>query len=312
MPIKVRPTPVPREPRFGRPMIIPVGGGRLVPYSRCTTYVGCLQDQYKVGLWNQRMTAIGLVERKDLQVAVAAHREDREEMDRICAAAKEAALASAAATIGTAMHTFTEQHDRGELDLTNVPEEYRPDVIAYREGTAAFTVLDIERFMVNDDLKVGGTPDRRMAVAGTPYIFDLKTGSIEYSQLTIAMQLAVYSRCLAYDPATGERTPVEVDQNRAIIAHLPAGEGRLDLYWVDIATGWEAVLLAGQVREWRNRKGLTRPMESTEHGDLILDQIAAAQEAYDLRLLWGRNVGHWTDEHTAAAAARKRELLDRI
>lgn len=302
---------IPRD-RWGRPLVIPLDGDSsspLIPLTRCTTYVGALEDTYKLGQWQMRMTAIGLAARPDLVLSTVAHTEDKAALDEICQKAIEAAKAGAAAITGTALHALTEQLDRGTLDIDTVPEAYRADLRAYREGTAGFRVLDIETFMVHDGLRIGGTPDRRVAVAGTPYILDIKTGSIEYGTGKIAMQLAVYSRCRAYDPRTGARSDVTVDQDRAIIAHLPAGTGRLDLHWVDIAAGWEAVRLAGEVREWRRRKGLTRLLDPS--ADPILEQIAAARTPYDLRLLWAHNQANgWTEAHTAAARTRKAELLN--
>jgi hypothetical protein len=41
--------------------------------------------------------------------------------------------------------------------------------------------------------------------------------------------------------------------------HMPVGQARCDLYWVDLEIGWEAVTLAVDVREWRKRKDISRP-----------------------------------------------------
>jgi hypothetical protein len=87
-------------------------------------------------------------------------------------------------------------------------------------------ILGVERFTVLDDLKIGGTHDRTVRYQGRQYISDLMTGSIEYGALKIAMQLAVYSRSVLYDHRTFERTPLDVDQERALVIHLPAGPGR--------------------------------------------------------------------------------------
>lgn len=311
---------IPRD-RWGRPMVKPIpgtGGKRPTAYTRCTTYVGCLEDTYNLEKWKMRMTALGLAARADLALAVTAHREDKAKLNEIVDQAVEAAQASAAATAGTAWHSLTEQLDRGTLDVDGLAPLYRPTLRAYREKTADFEMLDIEQFMVNDTLKIGGTPDRRVRhrKSGRPYIFDLKTGSIELGMGKIAMQLAVYSRCLAYDPISGERTEVEVDQDRAIVCHLPAGEGVCQLYWVDIAAGWEAVALAGHVREWRKRKGLHVPIESDGllDPDPILSAIHRASEVVELRLLWASNLHtkNWTPVHTAAAAVRKAEIIEAI
>jgi hypothetical protein len=188
-----------------------------------------------------------------------------------------------------------------------VPEAYRADLDAYAAATAKLEIVGIERFSVLDELKIGGTHDRTVRYQGRDYIADIKTGSVEYGALKIAMQLAVYSRSVLYDPATRERTPLEVDQDRAIVIHLPAGQGRCDLHWVDIAAGWEAVQVATQVRQWRKRRGLLTPL--TDVSAEITAEIAAASTVDELTAVWVRHQAAWTDDLTALAAARKAQLL---
>lgn len=251
--------PIPRD-RWQRPLVIPRGGGKPVAYTRCTTYVGCLEDTYNLARWQQRMVALGLASRPDLLLAVSAHRDDKQQLNRICADAQEAAAAHAAATTGTALHALTDQLDRG-IPLGVIPEAYQKDLAEYARVTAVLTPVEIEAFTVLDALQIGGTPDRVVEFQGTRYIADVKTGSIEFGIGKIAMQLAVYSRSSLYNPATGERTSQQVDQNNAIVIHLPAGEGRCELHWVNIAAGWEAVHLATKVRAWRARSGLSMPFK---------------------------------------------------
>lgn len=288
--------------RFGRPLVVPPEGGRPVAYTRCTTYVDALEDKYNLSRWQQRMVAIGMADRPDLVLAAGAHRDDRNELARIVDQAMDAAQAHAAAGVGTSLHRLTEQLDRGQIPGP-VPEAYRADLDAYAAATAKLEIVDIERFSVLDELKIGGTPDRTVRYQGRGYIADIKTGSVEFGALKIAMQLAVYSRSVLYDPATRERTPLEVDQDRAIVIHLPAGQGRCELLWVDIAAGWEAVQVATQVRQWRKRRGLLTPLTD------VSAEIAAASTVDELTDVWVRHQATWTDDLTALAAARKAELL---
>ena len=309
--------------RWGRPLIVPPGGGKAVAYTRCTTYVGALEDTYNLERWKCRMTALGLAVRPDLQLAVVAHKDDKNKLNEVCDQAVEAAQASAAANTGTALHALTEQLDRGELDIATVPSDYRPDVTAYQNVIAAagVKVEAIEQFGVHDGLKVAGTWDRIFNIDGRRYIADLKTGSIEYGMGKIAMQLAVYSRCQVYDVATKTRTPLDgVDMDRGIVIHLPAGTGKAFLWWVDINAGWEAVALATQVRAWRARKNLAttfeyaavKPDPPTVDTDPLLARIAVAPDVTSLRLLWADANPHgtWRQVHTEAAAHRKAQLLD--
>lgn len=272
--------PIERD-RNGRPRVVLPDGSKSVYYTRATKFIECMEDPYHLTLWKQRMVAVGLAERSDLLVSVAAHRNDREQLNHLVDQAREAARATAAARTGTALHALTDQRDRGERIL--VPPAYRPDIEAYQEATAGLVPVHIEQFCVQDELKVGGTPDRVVWYVdlngnGRHYIADVKTGSIEYGQLKFAMQFAIYARSKPYDHVTGKRWewPEDLDQDKAILIHLPQGEGRCELYWVDIAEGWEAVRIAERVRAWRNRgKHLVAPFANG--GPYTIRQAALVQ-----------------------------------
>ena len=70
-------TPIPRD-RFGRPLVVPPAARSPSPYTRCTTYVDALEDKFGLQKWMMRMTAVGLSQRQDLLLAVAANRDDKE------------------------------------------------------------------------------------------------------------------------------------------------------------------------------------------------------------------------------------------
>ncbi len=302
---------VPRD-RFGRPLVTPPGGGKPVGYVRATTWADTLEDKFNLQKWESRMVALGIASRDDLRYAVAAHRDDKSKLDEICRDAKEAAKGSAGATTGTALHILTEQLDRGTLDMTHVPADLRPDITAYRTVTAALRMKQIEQFGVLDDIKVAGTWDRIVTLDGRNYIADLKTGSIEFGMGKIAAQLAIYAHATPYDFTTKTRsTPnaeAGVDQDRALVIHLPASTGRCELHWIDINAGWEAVDLARQVRAWRARKQLASPFSPPAAETGLFDRIAAAPDLIALTTLWRDNASTWTPAHTAAAARRKNEL----
>ncbi len=310
-------TEIPRD-RYGRPLVTPEGGGRPVAYTRCTTFVGCLEDQYALQAWMQRMVALGLSDRPDLQLAVAAHRGEKKKLDEICTDAREYAKATAAATTGTALHALTEKLDRGE-DVGVVPDSYLPDLAAYQATTEPLTAVHIEQFCVLDPFKIGGTPDRIVRYRGKTYIADVKTGSIEYGIGKIAMQLAVYARSKAYHHPSGERCPHGAELDRGLIIHLPAGEGRCTLHWVDLDAGWEGVKLCKAVRQWRGHRfaDLTEPFTTASTpsstapvaGPLPLQQaIEDCLTVQALMELWQTRWAEFTEEHKSQAAARKSRL----
>lgn len=306
---------IPRD-RWGRPMVVPPTGGKPVAYTRCTTFVDCLEDKFNLQKWEKRMVAIGLTLRPDLLLAASACRDDKSKLDTVCDQAKEAAQGSASATTGTALHALTEQHDRG-LDVGPIPDTARADLNAYVQATAGLEHLGIEEFVVHDGLQIGGTFDRLVRYQGETFIADLKTGSVDFGMGKIAMQLAVYAHCVRYDARTHERSPLaDVDRKRAIVIHLPAGAATCRLLWVDIAAGWEGVQVARAVREWRKRKDFSEELTSAAVDSIppeptaptLLEQIANAADVDTLTDLWRANAHEWTAFHTEAAATRKAQL----
>lgn len=312
----VNPKPEIERDRYGRPLVIPPGGGKPVPYTRCTTYVGAIEDTWNLSRWQQRMVAIGLAERDDLRLAVAAHRDDKERLNEICANAADIAKAKAGATIGTALHALTEQMDRGQ-EIGTVPAEYAADLAAYAEATKDLAAVHIEAFSVLDKLKIGGTPDRVVRYQGKRFIADLKTGSIDFGFVKIAAQLAVYARSSLYDVETGERSVHGAELDKGIVIHLPAGTGTCTLYWIDLLTGWEAVKAARSVRDLRAMsKGqvmtkfgdVVEPVSVIEHPTLDVDlprplaeQITTCTTREAVTAIWQANAAVWTEELTVIA-----------
>lgn len=318
--------------RYGRPMVTPPGGGAKTAYTRATTYIDCLEDKFNLQKWMQRMVALGLASRPDLLLSVSAHREDNRELDNICEKAREAAAASAKATTGTALHALTELIDRGQDLPPGLPKNVEASLAAYVAATADLKAVLIEEFCVLDTLKIGGTPDRVVDYGGERFIADIKTGSIDWGALKIAMQLAIYARAQTYNPDTGERGYHQADMTRALIVHLPAVDDPADavctLHWIDIEAGWYAVNVATQVREKRTLKfkDLTKPFgpiarvqPGTVPGNTSMrretvaaeraaaaptsleDRIKACASAEDVRSLWEAHQDDWTDELTRTA-----------
>lgn len=312
--------------RWGRPLVVPPDGSKAIPYTRVTTFIDVLEEKRALTQWLQRQVAIGLTERPDLLIAASAHRDDKTELNKITEEAIEAAKGRAAATTGTAIHALTEQSDRG-LKLPPLPGDAQRDLDAYRRATARLGMLAIEQFVVHDELKAAGTPDRIVEVGGRNFIADIKTGDITYGAGKIAMQLALYSRSVFYDPASKERSPLpDVDQSRGIVIHLPAGQGTCELHWVDLDAGWDGVLLASKVRTWRSRKGYMSPMEGVPAAEpptiptnaeltsmMMATNLATlvrqATSVAGLSQLWRDHRDIWTDEHTTLAAERKAQLI---
>lgn len=307
----VTPRPDINRDRWGRPLVTPPAGGNPVAYTRATTYVGAIEDTFNLSKWQMRMVALGVVERPDLQLSIASHRDDKGKLNKDCEDALEAAKAHAAATTGTALHALAEQLDLGQT-LGVVPEAYRADLRAYVDATAEMRHVLVEQFCVLDSLKIGGTPDRVVEYEGRRYIADLKTGSIDYGYLKIAAQLAVYSRATPYDVGEGTRLSEHgADRDRGIIIHLPAGTGTCSLYWVDLNVGWEAVKVCKSIRDKRSipKKQLVTPIDTPQPLLTLASRIVACRTSEAVRVLWRNHADVWNDDLTAMAKAHIATLL---
>lgn len=250
--------------QFGRYLIVPEGGGKAVAHTRVTTFRDALDDQYNLTNWKIRTALKGVAERHDLYAAVAAARpDDKKTLDALGQQCLEAGKGSVGANLGSALHAFCERVDLGE-ELT-IPKPWDGDVAAYTATLAAHQIGIIpeyvEQICVIPDLHLAGTFDRIVNFGTVPVIADLKTGNVEYSFLGTATQLACYAHAATiYNPATCEHTPMpQVRQDVALVIHLPAGTGTCNLWWVDIAAGWEAAQHCKTVRDWRKRKDLAEP-----------------------------------------------------
>lgn len=264
--------------QWGQYLIVPDGAKKPEAHTRVTTFASTLDDRYGLEKWAQRMAAIGFTKRPDLLAGVAACRpDDKTAIDKLCTQAKEAAAASAGATMGTALHAMCERVDLGE-DVT-FPAPHDADVKAYRAAldTAGIEILEVERYVVLPDLKLGGKLDRIISFGAQPKIADLKTGvSLDYSWGTIAVQLACYANAATlYDGKTQQHTPMpDVDKDTALVIHLPAGQARCTLWFVDIRAGWEAAQHAAWVRQWRKRKDLSDPWQPGARLDSLIERRA--------------------------------------
>lgn len=260
----------PQRDRWGRPLIVPPGGGKPVGYTRATTVAKTLDDEGSLTAWAQRMTAAGLVRRPDLYALIGTKlgpsgdipEAAKKAVQELCDQAKEAAAASSAANLGTALHGYTEQYDIGIVPHS-IPEQFKADIDAYRRTVEPFEVLAVEQFVVLDDHQVAGTLDRLWRLPdGRVVIADLKTGqNLDYSWRSIAVQLAIYANGQRY--RDGLRSPLwvdgKVDTDLGIVIHLPVGRGECTLYEVDLRAGTIALQHSIWARNWRKRRDLATP-----------------------------------------------------
>jgi hypothetical protein len=257
---------------------------------RATTWAKTVADVFALHGWEKRMVALGLAQRPDLLLRVAAvpdpnSTHGKSQLDRLVDQAREHAKAGARANLGTALHTFAESCDLGRA-LPEIPAPFDRDLAAYQKAMAAVEVSRnyVERICVVRALGVAGTMDRIVRfkhAQGLPMVGDLKTGAdLRYSWSEIAIQLALYAHAdTVYDLNSRQHYPMlEVNQDAALVVHLPAGEGRCTLHLVDIKAGWEMAQVCAVVRAWRDRKDLAQLVTSKDVAESAGD-VASRTEA---------------------------------
>ena len=251
---------VPRD-RWGRPLIVPVDGGKAVPYTRVSTLAKALDDKTALTKWKLRQTVIGLAARPDLVSVAAACKGDDRRLDEVVETAMVAAESERAANIGTALHALSEEVDKG-AEIESLPEFARADMAAYKQALSGIAILAAEMFIVCDELEAAGTFDRLVRLPdGRVVVADLKTGRHEpkYPQ-GATQQIAVYSRGHLYDPEqgrVGHLPSLGIDQEVGLLIHAPAGTGTCDLYLLDLTVGWGLAQVSLAVRQAFKKKVLT-------------------------------------------------------
>ena len=265
--------------RWGR-YLVTAPDGKQRGYTRVTTIAKAPDDEAALKQWANRMVITGLIQRSDLLAQASTKLDDKSALNKICEEAITAGGGSHRANLGTALHALTEQIDLGKKPA--ILPGLQPDLDAYTATLAKYGVHImpdyIESVVINDDKEYAGTLDRIVEVDGRMYIADLKTGTdLSYSWRSISIQLAAYADAQhIYDYKTAERTSLPmVDKDRAIVFHLPAGEARCELYWVDLNAGRQGLELALNVRAWRKRNDLN---ERFEEGKIIASSIVERQQ----------------------------------
>ena len=253
-------TDVPRD-RWGRPLIVPPEGGKPVGYTRVSTLAKALDDKSALTKWKQRQVVVGMAARPDLAAVAGACKGDDRKLDEIVETAMTVAESERAANIGTALHALSEQVDAG-VDIDTLPEQFRPDLRAYREALTGVTMLAAEMFVVVDEVQAAGTFDRLVRLPdGRVLVADLKTGRHEPKYPHGAtQQIAVYSRGHLYDPdkgRVGHLPSLGVDQEVGLLIHMPAGTGTCDLYLLDLTVGWGLAQVSVAVRAAFKGKPIT-------------------------------------------------------
>ena len=291
--------------------------GKPVGYTRVSTYADAIADAGGLATWRLWHLALGLGRNADLAALAGTYgptvddltRADKAELNAVIERAHDRSGGNRKADYGTAVHAYTEPGAQDVPDAFDETESHSALLAALAADAAAFTatldahgleIVDTEQFVVNDEVTSAGTFDHTVRTtrelhfdvkipagvksehipAGAVLVLDKKTGKLHFDSQSI--QLAVYANAKRYDPETGLRAELGASYRWGILAHIPKGEARCDLYLIDLRIGWAAAKLAGKVREHRTRKDIAVPfpaIEPTQPASDALDAPAPAQVA---------------------------------
>lgn len=291
-------------------------------WTRVTTFAKTLSDTSALSAWAERMLTKGLAMQPKLLAGAADWdvSEHKATFSRIINEAKDAAGIKDGAERGTRMHDLTEQHDRGEDISIFSSEEERRDVAAYaaalQDGAISVHKHFIELFVAVPEFKVCGKLDRIYSMGtgvDSLLIGDVKTAkNVHYGWLDIIVQLALYSMATHYwDVEKDDWVPMpNVSQDLGIVAHLPVGQGRCDIYKIDLAAGRAACELARSVRGLRARKDLAELVGSSQVASPYAARLRAAGSVEELSAIWreANAASEWTFELEQIGRARQKEI----
>lgn len=250
--------------RWDRPLLLPRGSKERTAYTRASTLADNIGNFTGLHIWQKRLLAKGLSEREDITAMVCAlppltgddkvDRKVNKKLDEAIELALEVGGVHAKANYGTAVHSFCEPGN-----AQPIPTRMVSDVESFRR--LGLDIQATEVFCANDDLMAAGTFDHLVKLPNYGYVIaDIKTGKIHPHE--VAIQLATYAHADGYDPETDTRFDLGVTNKEVgLLIHIPAGEGRTDLYTVDLVAGYQAAKVAAWVRDWRTRKDICTPYD---------------------------------------------------
>lgn len=277
-----------RRDRWGRYQVVPPEGGKPLGYTRVTTVAKSADDGGGLIPWKATLAVVGTLRRPGIlaswQALIAEHpdpwygsQDSKGRCKKLVEQAAEAGGSTDRADIGTALHALIEQGAKTGWQANPILQpNMQADVEAYRRAldAAGIRVLPeyVESIVCLDEHQAAGTSDN-LAIEVPGYgllVGDLKTGTdLRYSWQAIAVQLAAYAHAdnvyvqgEAADGSQDRRLPMpNVSKELGLVIHLPAGEARCELHLVDLVAGWDAWCMSMDIRRWRARKDLVRPLE---------------------------------------------------
>ena len=333
-----------RPPRdsSGRPLLIPRGAEvrdeNREPYSRASGLADHLEEFSFLWKWKMRGLAKGLADRPDLARLVSAeqyttgfaddekaNREAGRRIDIVIERALDHSGTDMKADYGTAIHARTEPGN-AEIDID---EKQALDVASCWDFWQANGIVHLgtEVFTACDELRSAGTFDHLSYVPGYGIVVTDKKTSSKAKQ-NYDVQLGSYSRSDVYDKNTDQRMTLEeyveslgwnpalLNRSKGIIWWIK--DGRTQARELDLDNGFHWAKVAASIRDERRPQAgrvapdVTRSIEAqvAEQRAGLLRALSESPTIEHLLQIWNNPAAQaiWTDEHTAAATARKESL----
>ena len=224
--------------RYKLPSPDPADKGKIQAYTRATTIAKILDDTYNLEVWKLGNVLHGIAVKPEIGGDLIAMVErlggKRPEKKDLGALAREAGIAAGdqeSSEFGTALHAWLEFIDLGLGTIHDVPEMFQAHVFYYlqRLALAGLTAVPeyVERIVYNAEGNVVGTLDRiYLDSDGDLVLGDVKSSkTLEYSYLSIAVQLGIYHSALfilAEDGKSWLPMP-KLKKKYAVVLHCPSG-----------------------------------------------------------------------------------------
>jgi hypothetical protein len=280
--------------------------GTHKPYGwqRVTNLVGAYSDSFGLRLWEieQVLRALGdpghplVSELWDAMPAFVELEKDarKEWVEAFTEKCKAATKADAGTRFGNHRHSMVEEHHEG-LPQGHQQANARRHLALYAAALIRNRLRAVEgmqeRRVLIEAVEAVGTLDNVLEDLDTGrfHIGDLKTQKRFWTWLEIKAQLATYANSDAVwnaEKLCWEDWPVKVDRSRGAVVWMPrehpSGEPAVDVYRVDLISGWRTALRAYEV---------------------VQDRAAAKSKRNNGAELWPAPVATATERYAARFAA---------
>lgn len=286
--------------------------GKPDTFTRVTTGAHSLDSTDGLDKWKTANVVLGLKDNPDLLEGLDLFAEPadvRRQVRRIADKAQEAAGASQAAELGTAIHAWTEAVERDGVAVEDVPAQFQPYVQAYMDALEAHGITTVpgmvERIVYHPGSGWVGTLDRIYLLPdGTRVIGDVKTSkTLDYGWLGFSVQFASYAdatHMLRLDGSGWDPMP-EVSPDYAVVAHVPSNQpGHCSMATFDLHAGREYLDLALEVYRARQeaKSRVSGQWELPMPASGLEAKVRACTSAQELSRLWEAHAAEWTQDLT--------------